>query len=228
MANELVSDQNPGPTGPDATIGKRMKRFRLLLASNNAGKVAEFSDLLRGIPLDIVVPMDLGLAFEPTEDGTTYAENATRKAVAFASARSELIVLADDSGLEIAAFDGWPGIHSVRFAGPTADDATRRKLILDRLGDRPPAMRRARFVCTVTVARGNGILAQGSGYLDGTIAHAETGTGGFGYDPIFIPIGHDRSLGELSSGEKNRISHRAMAVAQIRPFLARIAKSGNQ
>jgi len=203
-----------------------MKRLRLLLASNNAGKVAEFAELLRRIPLDLVVPGDLGLVLEPAEDGTTYRENANQKAAAFAAAQPDLIVLADDSGLEIAAFDGWPGIHSVRFAGPGADDATRRKLILDRLGNRPAPMRRARFVSAVAVAGGRHILVEGSGHLDGEIALAEFGTGGFGYDPIFIPIGHVRTLGELGNREKNRISHRAVAIAQIRPYLNQLAAAG--
>ena len=202
-----------------------MKRLHLLLATRNPGKIAEFKVLLRGIPVVLVVPADLGLDLEPIEDGTTYVENARRKALAFASTQPNLVVLADDSGIELAEFDGWPGIHSMRFAGPAADDATRRKLILDRLGGRPLRSRRARFACAVTVARAHLILVEATGYLEGTIAPAEIGTGGFGYDPIFIPIGHDRSLGELGRREKNQISHRALAVAQIRPYLVQMADS---
>lgn len=203
-----------------------MKRSRLLIASNNPHKVGEFADLLRGLPIDPVKPEDIGLVVDVVEDGTSYAENARRKAVAFSAAAPELVAIADDSGLEIAAFDGWPGLHSVRFAGPDADDATRRRLVLDRLADRPPAERRARFVCAIALARGARILAEAVGVLPGTIATSELGSGGFGYDSIFVPIGQDLSLGELDAADKNQISHRARAFAQIRPFLSRLATQG--
>ncbi|HLZ09931.1 MAG TPA: non-canonical purine NTP pyrophosphatase [Chloroflexota bacterium] len=203
-----------------------MNRLRLLLATNNVGKIAEYRELLRRVPLDLVTLGDLGKVLEPAEDGTTYRENAILKAGAFAAERPDLMVLADDSGLELAVFDGWPGIHSVRFAGPGANDATRRRLILGRLGYRPAPLRQARFVCAVAVAQGRQILIEGSGQLDGSIALAESGSGGFGYDPIFISSGHVHTLGELGQREKNRISHRALAVAQIRAFLAQAASAG--
>ena len=196
-----------------------MALTRVLIGSNNAGKLAEFSELLRGIPCDLIQPKNLGLVVAVDETGTSYAENSRLKALAFAEVQPELIVLADDSGLELAAFGGWPGLHSVRFAGPDADDAVRRRLVLERLGDRPDPDRQARFVCAIAVARGRRIVAVAEGILDGTIALAVTGSAGFGYDPIFVPVGYSQTLGELDPSIKNQISHRARALARLRPFL---------
>ncbi len=200
-----------------------MTRLKLLIASNNPGKVGEFADLLRGLSFDLVKPKDIGLVVDVIEDGASYAENARAKAAAFALAAPGAVAIADDSGLELAAFDGWPGLHSVRFAGPDADDATRRRLVLQRLADCPPSDRVARFVCAIAAARGNTILAEGLGILDGTISTTELGSGGFGYDPIFVPVGLTSSFGELDLADKNQISHRARALAQIRPFLSQLA-----
>ena len=198
-----------------------MPRGRLLIATNNPGKLSELVELLGDLPLDIVRPIDLGLKLAVTETGSTYAENAAIKARAFAGATG-LPALADDSGIELLAFGGWPGVHSVRFAGAAATDAERCQLMLDRVAGRHSADRRARFVCAMALIDGNGAIAASEGVLNGTIGTAGRGTAGFGYDPIFVPNGYDATLAELPAMEKNRISHRARALTKLRPSLRRI------
>lgn len=201
-----------------------MGETTLLIATNNPSKVRELRELLEGLPIKVVSPAELGLKLDVAETGNTYAANAQLKAKAFAAA-SGLISLADDSGLEIKALRDWPGVHSARAAGPNASDAQRRALVLARLGADPTTDRAARFFCHVTVADARQILAEASGTLEGKIALAESGSGGFGFDQIFIPTGSRESLAALTEAEKNRISHRARAIAQLRPFLARLAQS---
>lgn len=193
-------------------------RPKLVIASNNPGKLREFRELLGEFLIDLSRPTDLGLVLDVAETGTSYGENARLKALAF-SAASGLPALADDTGLEIAAFSGWPGIHSVRFAGPDADDASRRAAVLARLAGPPSSPRQATFVCAIAIAIGDTIVAQGEGRLEGDLAAAPSGSGGFGYDPIFVPRGLSRTVAELSADEKNRISHRARAVDTIGPWL---------
>jgi XTP/dITP diphosphohydrolase len=199
-----------------------MVRRRLLIGSNNPGKLRELTELLRDIALDLVRPVDLGLTLDVAETGSTYAENARIKALAFASA-SGLAALADDSGIELRALGGWPGIRSVRFAGPAANDADRRRRVLERLAGRPPPERRGRFVCAMALADAGTIVAESEGALTGTIAESAKGTGGFGYDPIFIPDGYSDTLAEIPPPEKNRISHRGQALARLRPALQAMA-----
>ncbi len=193
----------------------------LLIASNNLGKLRELTELLADCPFRLVRPIELGLALDVPETGATYAENARLKALAYAAA-SGRPALADDSGLELLALGGWPGVHSVRFAGPVADDATRRALLLERLAGRDGAARDARFVCAVAVADGQRIVGEALGILEGTITTAPRGQEGFGYDPLFVPAGESRTLAELSRAEKNRLSHRARAIAGLRPALERL------
>ena len=199
-------------------------RSTLLIASNNEGKRREFTELLRDFPFDLRIPSDIGLVLEVNEDGDTYEENAGHKALTFARS-SGLIAIADDSGIEVAAFGAWPGIHSVRFAGNQADDNTRRLLILKRLGHRHGNERAARFVCAVAVARPDRIIAQSVGVLEGSIADVEAGQSGFGYDSIFIPRGYAVTLAQIGEAEKNAISHRARAIAGVRTALELLANS---
>ncbi len=198
-----------------------MPMVTLLIATNNAGKVRELAFLLRTLPVRIARPKDLGLHLDVAETGSTYAENARLKALAFA-AGSGAISLADDSGLEIAALNGWPGIYSSRAAGPGATDQERRALVLERLAARSENNRRARFVCHVALAGPTGILAESEGVTEGRIALTAAGTGGFGFDPIFIPEGFDRTFAELPPRTKNEVSHRARAVEGIRSFIERL------
>jgi XTP/dITP diphosphohydrolase len=189
----------------------------LLIATANADKMAEFRRLL---PEEFeLIGLDEVGAVLPSEDGTTYAENADVKAMA-AARQSGLLALGDDSGLEVAALGGRPGIHSARFAGPTRDDAANRALLLAEMDAVPDERRAARFVCALTLAAPSGIVARAEGTCEGTIARAESGENGFGYDPLFrLPEG--RTLAELSSEEKDRVSHRGDAVRAMLPLLRR-------
>ncbi|HEX7540814.1 MAG TPA: RdgB/HAM1 family non-canonical purine NTP pyrophosphatase, partial [Anaerolineales bacterium] len=182
----------------------------ILVATNNKGKVDEIKALLDGLGLVLLIPYDLGLALEVTEDGQTYAENAAKKAAAFAQA-SGMIALGDDSGLEVDVLGGMPGLHSHRFCPiPNATDADRRKYLLERLGDRPRPWT-ARFRATVAIALPSGEVQLAKGQCEGEIIPDERGTNGFGYDPIFFIPEIGRTMAELEMNEKNRLSHRARA-----------------
>ncbi len=182
---------------------------RLLVATTNPGKQREYRELLREVPAEIVFSNDLGISLEVEEDGTTFRENAAKKAVALARA-SGLLALADDSGLEVDALGGEPGVRSSRYAGPGADDPRRRAFLLEKLRD-IPAPRRARFVCVIAIAASGGGVFYAEGECRGEITLAERGANGFGYDPVFQPEGFSRTMAELPPEEKNRISHRARA-----------------
>lgn len=190
----------------------------LLLASNNPGKLEELRSLLGGWPrLELVTPAELGLAVEVPEIGKDYAENAALKARAFAEA-SGLPALADDSGLEVDALGGRPGLNSARIA-PTA--AERRMLLLTWLAGKPRPWK-AVFRSTVCLAVPIGEIYFAEGECQGEISPEERGRGGFGYDPIFIVEGLGRTMAELTLAEKNRLSHRARAVEKIQEVVAGI------
>jgi XTP/dITP diphosphohydrolase len=197
---------------------------KLLIATNNPGKLVEFQALLAGLDLELVTPARLGLHLEVEENGQTYAENAAAKALAFAEA-SKLVSLADDSGLEVEALGGEPGIRSHRFAPqPGASDSDRRAYLLARLAGHPRPWR-GRFFCTVAVAvpeagQGKSIVRFAEGACPGEIIPEERGENGFGYDPIFLIPELNRTMAELNMEEKNRLSHRARAVMAARPALA--------
>jgi XTP/dITP diphosphohydrolase len=186
---------------------------RLLVATNNRGKQDEFRRLLAGLDADLVVPQDLGLDLDVPEPHDTYAENAAAKATAFATA-SGLISLADDSGIEIAALDWGPGVRSARWGG-----GRNAERVLETLGRGDD--RRARMVCAVAVAQAASpepLIEVFTGIVEGRIADAMRGAGGFGYDPIFeLPDG--LTTAELPPAEKDRLSHRGRAVAAAIPRL---------
>ena len=184
----------------------------LLLASNNQGKLAEIRALIPEIRT--ASPADVGLELEVEEDGRSFFENAFLKAAAFARA-SGLVALADDSGLEIDALDGAPGIHSARFGGPGLNDRDRCRLALEQLTGVPPARRQARFRCCVTAVGGDGRVIAAEGVCPGRISTEPRGANGFGYDPIFYFSALQRTMAELSPEVKNRISHRAAAIRRI-------------
>jgi XTP/dITP diphosphohydrolase len=191
---------------------------KLLLATNNQGKIEELKDLLRNVDMDIFTPGDLNLELEVEESGKTYLENAARKASAFA-ASSELLSLADDSGLEVNALSGAPGIYSARYSSkPGADDKDRRDYLLTRLqGSSKPWV--ARFHCTVALALPGGEIHFSEGNCVGEIVPEERGEAGFGYDPIFLLTELGKTMAELSMWEKNQISHRARAIKAMLPTL---------
>ena len=190
----------------------------LLLATRNAHKTREFSDILGA---DFLV-RDLSgesQAPEVEETGATFAENAILKAIAIASWSNELVV-ADDSGLAVDGLGGAPGVYSARYAGPGATDEENVARLLSELrrgGVRGPVT--ARFRCVLALARGGKLVDTFEGIVEGTIIDPPRGNGGFGYDPVFQPIGSARTFGEFSPEEKNRVSHRAQAIRGLRKAL---------
>ncbi|OYV24614.1 MAG: non-canonical purine NTP pyrophosphatase, RdgB/HAM1 family [Rhodospirillales bacterium 20-58-10] len=182
---------------------------RILVATHNKGKLAEFAGLLGPLGYAVVSAGELGLA-EPEETGTSFAENAKLKARAAALA-SGLPALADDSGLCVAALGGGPGIYSARYAG--GDYAAAFQKIIAVCAEKDEW--RARFVCALCYTQPDGETATYIGQADGVIAKAPEGVGGFGYDPIFVPVGYEQSYAVLGAAVKDKISHRARALAQM-------------
>ena len=185
----------------------------LMLATNNKGKIAEYLELLSGCGYRLVTPAEKGLFIEVPETGSTFAENATIKARALAAAFG-LLTLADDSGLEVDALSGEPGVRSARYAGDNASDAERIALLLKNLEGVPSERRTARFRCVIAIADPSGRLELVEGSVEGMISFIPRGNYGFGYDPIFLlPVG-DKTMAEFPAAEKNRISHRALAATK--------------
>jgi XTP/dITP diphosphohydrolase len=194
---------------------------KLLIATNNKGKVKELQDLLKDTGLVIVTPADINLILDVEEDGTTYAENAAKKAIAFARA-SGLVSLADDSGLEVDALDGAPGLYSARYhPKPGASDADRRVYMVENLKGKPRPWT-AHFHATIAIAVPNQDVHIVEGNCYGEIIPEERGTGGFGYDSIFLLTELNKTMAELEMEEKNRLSHRAKAVMNAIPVLVKI------
>jgi XTP/dITP diphosphohydrolase len=188
-----------------------------LLATNNPGKVRELRRLLDGCGFEIVIPADLGLAIEPAETSSTYAENAALKARAFAEAGG-CLALADDSGLEVDALNGAPGIHSARFGSAGLNDAGRVRLLLRELADTPDDRRGARFRAVMALASAEGEVRLFEGVQEGRIATAPRGDRGFGYDPVFVGAG-GQTNGEIGEEEKDAISHRGQAARVAAGYL---------
>jgi XTP/dITP diphosphohydrolase len=194
---------------------------KLLIATNNKGKVQELQDLLKGLDIQLITPADINLNLEVEEDGVTYAENASKKAIAFARA-SGLISLADDSGLEVDALGGAPGLYSARYhPKPGANDKDRRMYMLENLKDKPRPWT-ARFHATIAIAINQNDVQVVEGNRPGEIIPEERGTGGFGYDPIFFIPELGKTMAELEMEEKNRLSHRARAVMNAIPILKQV------
>jgi len=194
---------------------------KLLIATNNKGKLKEFQDLLKNTGIELVSPADINLHIEVEEDGITYTENATKKAIAFAQA-SGLISLADDSGLEVDALDGAPGLYSKRYSPkPNASDSDRRIYMLENLKGKPHPWT-AHFHATIAIATSEKDVQVVEGDCYGEIIPEERGTGGFGYDPIFLLPELNKTMAELDIKEKNRLSHRAKAIMNAIPVLRNI------
>mgnify|MGYP002331880604 CR=1 FL=1 len=194
---------------------------KLLLATRNQKKLLELRRLLQGLPLEV-----LGLEAFPTapqvkETGQSFAENATLKATQVAR-HTGLWAVADDSGLEVDALDGAPGIYSARYAGPEATDQDNIQKLLRELEDVPPPRRTARFRAVLALANPKGqLVALFEGTVEGLITTSPKGQGGFGYDPVFQPLGHDRTFAQMSPQEKDALSHRARALKRLRTYLVR-------
>ncbi len=194
---------------------------KLLIATNNKGKLKEFQDLLKDTGIELITPPDINLDLEVEEDGITYTENAAKKAKAFAQA-SGLISLADDSGLEVDALDGAPGLYSKRYSPkPNASDADRRAYMLENLNEKSHPWK-AHFHATIAIATSEKDVQIVEGNCYGEIIPEERGTGGFGYDPIFLFPELNKTMAELEMEEKNRLSHRAKAVMNAIPILREI------
>jgi XTP/dITP diphosphohydrolase len=190
----------------------------LLLASNNPGKLIEIEALLHDLEIQLATPAQLGLELNVIEDGQTYAENAARKGLAFSQAAG-LVTLADDSGLEVDALGGAPGLHSARFSPlPNATDADRRLFLLTKLRELPRPWT-ARFRCVIALATPCGEVKFAEGTCPGEVIPEERGENGFGYDPIFFLPKLAKTMAELDMSEKNQLSHRARAVQAAVPLL---------
>ena len=194
---------------------------RLLLATGNRHKFEELKCMLAGIAYEIVFPADIGINLEVDETGASFEENATLKAKAFAES-SRLLSLADDSGLEVDALGGEPGIYSARYAGENATDAELVSYLLSKLKDVPEGKRQARFRCVIAIASPGGEIHLFNGECPGEISLSPRGKNGFGYDPVFYLPQFGKTMAQLTPEEKNSISHRGSAAAKARSFLAKL------
>jgi XTP/dITP diphosphohydrolase len=193
--------------------GTLRRGARLVIASHNEGKVKEIAELFAPFGIETVPASSLGLA-EPEETGKSFAENAALKALAAAKA-SGLPALADDSGLEVAALGGAPGIHSARWAGENRDFGVAMERVARELEAVGASDRRARFTCALAVATPEGRVQVFEGQVSGTLVFPPRGTRGFGYDPIFVPEGYAETFGEMEPWRKHAISHRARAFEKL-------------
>ena len=191
---------------------------KLLLATTNPGKIREYRSLLGDLGYQIVTLAAQGINEVASELGKSYEQNAQLKAATYARF-TRLITVADDSGLEVDALDGEPGIHSARFAGKDATDADRMRTLLAKLADIPWEKRGAHFRCVIAIVRPEGQSELCDGECHGTIAFEARGENGFGYDPIFLPDGKEQTFAEMDLSEKNTISHRARATMKLVEFL---------
>ncbi len=192
-------------------MGGKSEVMKLILATNNKGKVKEFKEILSPLGFEVVSQSDAGIDIEVEETGTTFEENAVLKAKAVYDI-SKTYVIADDSGLEVDALDKKPGIYSARYE-ELQTPHERNVRILDQLDGVSDENRTARFVCTICLIRDNGKVQTVRGTCEGRIGYKEKGTNGFGYDPIFIY--GDRTLAEMTDEEKNSISHRGNAIKEL-------------
>ena len=198
---------------------------RLLIGTNNAHKVREMVRLLDGAGWDALVPRELGIALDVAEDGETFEANALIKARAFAES-SGVPTLADDSGIEVDALGGRPGVHSARYGGPGLSDEERTALLLDEMAAVPDGERGCRYVAVLALAWPGGDEETFSGTCEGELARAPAGGGGFGYDPVFYVPSAGRTVAQMDGAQKDAFSHRGQAARLARERLIAIAKEG--
>jgi XTP/dITP diphosphohydrolase len=191
----------------------------LLIATTNRHKLEEFHAIFADLPYQIVSLYDVPPGIEVEETGETFQDNSQLKALAYARATG-LLALADDSGLEIDALGGEPGVYSARFAGEHTSYAERFRIIFERLHGLPPKQRSARFRCVITIADPTGSFHSVEGTIEGQITEEPRGDNGFGYDPIFLVPELGKTTAEISPEHKNRISHRGQAAHRAHPILA--------
>ncbi len=194
----------------------------LLVATHNAGKVTEYADMLADLDVRWVSLDDVGSTLEVEETGHTFLDNAALKALAYAR-ETGYLTLADDSGLEVDALDGAPGVLTARYGGPGLTHAQRYTLLLEALRDVPPPERAARFRCVIALAAPDGsILGLAQGACEGQIAIAPAGDGGFGYDPVFLVTAENLTMAQLPALRKHQISHRGEALRALQPLLRQL------
>lgn len=191
---------------------------RLLLATGNPGKVREIRRALEGLALGVVGLSDVLPVPPPVERGRTFEANARAKALYYAR-RWDGLVLAEDSGLEVDALGGAPGVRSARFSAPRPSDDKNIRKVLRLLQGLPAAKRKARFVCVMVLAERGRVVAEFRGQVEGRIAPGPRGQSGFGYDPVFYYPPFKKTFAELSPGAKNEVSHRGRAVRELRAYL---------
>ncbi len=196
---------------------------KLLIATNNPGKLREYRALLKGVPFDLVSPFDIGIKTIVPETGASYEENARLKAETLAE-EGQILTLADDSGLEVDALHGEPGVMSARYAGENASDSERVAFLLGKLIDVPEKQRSARFRCVIAIARDGHPTVTCQSDCTGYIAFQPRGNNGFGYDPVFFLPQLGKTMAELPENVKNRISHRGQAAKKARRLLFKIAR----
>jgi XTP/dITP diphosphohydrolase len=200
--------------------------MRVLIATMNEGKLREYQRLLADVPgLELDTMASLSTRIDVVEDRDTFAGNALKKATEIARVAG-VACLADDSGLEVDALGGRPGVFSARYSGEAAADASNNAKLLEELRDVPEEDRTARFRCAIAVVDAAGReLASVDGACEGRIGHEPRGSHGFGYDPLFVPTGYTKTMAELGPETKNRISHRAQAAAKLVPLLQDLPKA---
>ncbi len=191
---------------------------RLIVATKNKGKIVEIKQVLSGLPLDVISMNEADIDIDVVEDGETFEENSLKKALEISKV-SKSMVMADDSGLEVDFLDGAPGIYSARFGGPEASDADKNKKLLETLKDVPFEKRTARFVCAIAVVFPDGRHFVVRGTCEGFIDFECKGSNGFGYDPLFFVQQFDKTMAEIDADLKNKISHRAKALALMQEKL---------
>lgn len=203
-----------------------MEKRKLLIATHNPGKVKEYRDLFAGLPLELLSLDALGITEDVEETGSTFRENAWLKAQAY-SEMGRMLTLSDDSGLEVDALGGEPGVHSARYGGDSCrSDEERVALLLRSIAGVPWQRRTARFICVIAICEPGGMEVSVVGSIAGMVQYEPKGTEGFGYDPIFYLPSFRRTLSELSMAEKNRVSHRADAAHRAAAVLQRCAGGG--
>lgn len=194
------------------------KQKEFLVATHNKGKLQEYQELLADLGATFIDLDAAGIDWDVEETGDSFEANAVLKARAYAEA-SGLLTLADDSGLEVDALDGKPGVRTARFGGPGLNAVERYELLLQKLADVPREKRGARFRCVVALANSSGLLHTASGTIEGRIAREPSGSEGFGYDPVFFVAQEQATMAQLPAAVKNRISHRARALKALKPQL---------
>lgn len=199
-----------------------MKHRRLVLSSNNIHKIDEIGRILEDLPIEVLSKRDIGLEnLEVIEDGTTLEENSKKKAIAL-SEKTGYMVMADDSGIFVEALNGAPGVYSARYSGDDGNDEENNKKLLRELKDVPLKDRRGSFLTVITLVTEDKEVFTVKGECKGHIIFEPKGSNGFGYDPLFVPDGYDKTFGELDSEVKNKISHRAKALEEMRKLLIRL------